>query len=628
MLRRGLGVLALVATAVSVQAQEPPRADGWVVLSIGEYRELRARAFPPAPDSPSPPVDSVISRIDYDLRVGASVVTGEARLTVDVLKRGWVSLQVPHGFIVRGARVDGRPTTIVAGPPPRVLLSQPGRTIIALDVVVPVTSSAGVESMNLPPSPAAMSSVRLTVPRASVELTPSGGLVIDQQQTPTESRWIVQGAPGRPLAFSWRRRLEDRRAGLPVRSRASVHQMISLGEEASIITANVGAEILQGAAQQIVVTVPESVTVNNVSGPAVADWAHQGSSLTIMFLEPVTEKTSVTIAAESRLPRDGTIGLPILRVPAAERETGGLAVDVVGPGEITERGVTGVRRSDPSMLANIAAGRETASMVAFEFLPLGNDRTRSLTLDVVRFTSRAMLIANVEEARYDAVIGEDGKALIRGRYAVRNNQRSFLAVTLPPGAVVWSAALAGQPVRPGTHASGALLLPLRKSRTGEDAAAFAVEVIYVQRLDAFNEKGNVRIALPAIDLPVSRTGLTLHHSRRYRLEVQPGQFREEVDSGPATAALRHADPDTFGVPPPPPPPAQFAPPSGAAGGGRGMVPFGGLSTVRDGARVAAGVLPVRVAMPEFGKSLFAAAELTPENLAPTVDIVYRRTSDR
>ena len=641
MLRRGLVVLALLMTAGSVHAQEPVRTDGWVMLSIGEYRDLRARAFPPAPDPPPPPVDSVISRIDYNLRVGTSVVTGEARLAVDVLKRGWVSLVIPQGFIVRGARVDGRPTTIASGPPPRILLSQPGRATIALDIVVPVMSSGGVESMNLPPAPAAMASVRLTVPRASVELTPSGGLLIDQEQTPTESRWIVHGAPGRPLSFSWRRRLEDRRAGLPLRSRASVHQMVALGEEASMITANINAEILQGAAQQIVVAVPESVTVNNVSGPAVADWVQQGSSLTISFLEAVTAATGVTIAAESRLPRDGTIAVPIFRVPAAERETGGIAVDVVGPGEITERGVTGVRRTDVSMLATVVAGRETNSMVAFEFLPLGTDRTRSLTLDVARFTARAMLIANVEEARYDAVVGEDGKALVRGRYAVRNNQRSFLAVMLPADAVVWSAALEGQPVRPGTHASGALLLPLRKSRTGEDAAPFAVEVTYVQRLGSLSEKGAVRIPLPAVDLPVSRTGLTLHHSPRYRMEVQPGQFREEVDPGPATAALRIADAflaarssTTLPAPPPPPPPAAPSSDRGGAGGGgavnaaKELAPFGGLSTVRDGARVAAGVLPVRVGMPQFGKALFAAAELTPENLAPAIDILYRRTTDR
>ena len=54
----------------------------------------------------------------------------------------------------------------------------------------------------LSPRGAPVQSVRLTVPRASVELTPSGGLVIDQEQTPTESRWIVHGAPGRPLSFS------------------------------------------------------------------------------------------------------------------------------------------------------------------------------------------------------------------------------------------------------------------------------------------------------------------------------------------------------------------------------------------------------------------------------------------
>jgi hypothetical protein len=634
MLRRGLVVLALVMTAGSVHAQEPSRTDGWVVLSIAEYRDLRARAFPPAPDPPQPPVDSVISRIDYDLRVGASVVIGEARLAVDVLKRGWVSLQVPPGFIVRGARVDGRPTTIASGPPPRILLSQPGRTTIALDIVVPVMSSGGVESMNLPPAPAAMSSVRLTVPRASVELTPSGGLLIDQEQTPTESRWIVHGAPGRPLSFAWRRRLEDRRAGLPLRSRASVHQMVALGEEASIITANVGAEILQGAAQQIVVSVPESVTVNNVSGPAVADWVHQGGALTISFLEPVTTATGLTIAAESRLPRDGTIAVPIFRVPAAERETGGIAVDVVGPGELTERGVTGVRRTDVSMLANVVAGRETNSLVAFEFLPLGTDRTRSLTLEVARFTARAMLIANVEEARYDAVVGEDGKALVRGRYAVRNNQRSFLAVTLPPDAVVWSAALEGQPVRPGMHASGALLLPLRKSRTGEDATAFAVEVTYVQRLGSLGEKGAVRIPLPAVDLPVSRTGLTLHHSPRYRLEVQPGQFREESDPGPATVALRNADAVMAGVaslPAPPAPPAAAAASSdraGAVAGGAAGVAKEIVATTREGARVAAGVLPVRVGLPQFGRALFAAAELTPENLAPAIDILYRRNADR
>ena len=39
--------------------------------------------------------------------------------------------------------------------------------------------------------------------------------------------------------------------------------------------------------------------------------------------------------------------------------------------------------------------------------------------------------------------------LVRARYAVRNNQRAFLALKLPAQSVLWSAALAGRPVRPG-----------------------------------------------------------------------------------------------------------------------------------------------------------------------------------
>ena len=66
-------------------AQDLPRADGWVVLSIDDYRALRARAFASTPDPP-PPVDAALTRVDYDLRLAGDTVTGEARLTIDVLE--------------------------------------------------------------------------------------------------------------------------------------------------------------------------------------------------------------------------------------------------------------------------------------------------------------------------------------------------------------------------------------------------------------------------------------------------------------------------------------------------------------------------------------------------------------
>ena len=147
-------VFTAILAASAASAQDAGRGDGWVVLSIEDYRALRARAFPSLPDPAPPPVDAALTRVDYDLRVTAAgdAAAGQARLTIDVLKQGWVGVQMPAGLFVRDARIEGRPTALVEGNPSRVLISRPGRSTVTLEVVVPVTSQGGAESMAVPPS--------------------------------------------------------------------------------------------------------------------------------------------------------------------------------------------------------------------------------------------------------------------------------------------------------------------------------------------------------------------------------------------------------------------------------------------------------------------------------------------
>jgi len=115
MIRATLVCAALVCGAfASVRAQEPSRADGWVVIAIDEYRALRLKAYPPDRPPDPPPVDATITRVEYDLRAGDQLVAGEVRLTVDVLKEGWIRVEVPSGLLVRASRLDGRPVSISA----------------------------------------------------------------------------------------------------------------------------------------------------------------------------------------------------------------------------------------------------------------------------------------------------------------------------------------------------------------------------------------------------------------------------------------------------------------------------------------------------------------------------------
>src|SRR5262249_15500076 len=158
--------------------------------------------------------------------------------------------------------------------------------------------------------------------------------------------------------------------------------------------------------------------------------------------------------------------------------SGGVAVEVLGAGEIVDVKSKGLDRAEASELGQIVSGRQSPSLMAFRLSPGADGAPRVLSVKVARYEQQAVLTANVEEARYQVLAASDGKLLVEARYAIRNNQRSFVKIALPQGAVVWSALLAGKPTKPGQAPDGGLLFPLEKARAGEDAAPFALEVLY------------------------------------------------------------------------------------------------------------------------------------------------------
>src|SRR6266581_4274443 len=92
---------------------ESSHTAGWVVIPVEEYRVLRAKAYPVEHDPEPPPLDATLTRVDYDLHVDGDLAAGRASLTVDVLKDGWVRVPVPAGLLVREARIDGKPVSLV-----------------------------------------------------------------------------------------------------------------------------------------------------------------------------------------------------------------------------------------------------------------------------------------------------------------------------------------------------------------------------------------------------------------------------------------------------------------------------------------------------------------------------------
>jgi hypothetical protein len=381
-------------------------------------------------------------------------------------------------------------------------------------------------------------------------------------------------------------------------------------------------EVVQGLAQQAVVQLPPQFNVNQVNGAMVADWDVSNRELKVSFIEPVASTARFTVTGELHRPRAGQLDVPLIRLPSAERETGGVAIEVLGAGEIKERKATGLEEAEAGELGQLIASRPSPSLIAFRMLPAEGQAPRTLSLNVARYTPQAVLAANVDEAEYNALIAADGKMLVQSRFAVRNNQRNFLKLNLPPTAVLWSAMVAGRPIRPGRGADGSLLLPLEKSRSGEEAPAFVVEISYLDRAPSWADKGRTRLSLVSVDLPISKSRLLVHHPPLFRLSAVPGlsgSFRMTPFVEAESEALRshpHSYPSSYPSPRPDDSTSDIT-----------QKLVSQLPVAKQSARPARN-LPLRFAFPHFGPSIFLVSELTSENQVPTIELDFSRDRKR
>jgi hypothetical protein len=391
--------------------------------------------------------------------------------------------------------------------------------------------------------------------------------------------------------------------------RGSLTQLFGLGEDSTSLNAEVEIEVVQGSARQVKIAVPDSVVINQVPGATVADWDVKAGELVVSFLEPVEQSVKFAIAGETRLAREGAISVPLLRLLETERDTGGAAVEVIGAGEIKNAKLQGLESVDAAELGPMVAGRESPSLAAFRWRTVAP--VHALDIEVARYTQQAVLTANIEEARYRVLMTADGKTLVEARYAVRNNQRNFVRITLPPGTAVWSSSLGGRPVRPGQAPDGSLLFPLAKTRAGDEAPLFPIEIVYLGRGIEWSAKGRSTLALPVLDLPVSRTGLVLYYPPLFHVTPATGPFHAQTYERPESAVWSAAAPLETG-------------PASTQNTNAATQALVDRYRNRSNMRRAAEPLPTRLEFPAIGPTLYLVSELTGESKGPVIDLDYQK----
>jgi hypothetical protein len=189
--------------------------------------------------------------------------------------------------------------------------------------------------------------------------------------------------------------------------------------------------------------------------------------------------------------------------------------------------------------------------------------------------------------------------------------------------VLWSASVAGRPIRPGRAPDGSLLLPLEKTRSGGDAPAFSVEVSYLDRATPRTDKGRARVSLVTDDLPISKTHLLHHHPTQYRETPAArlyGSFRLATYSPPESSALRDAPTASSTE-------QQRAESEISSEQSEAKQLVAKVRETKHSGRPMRN-LPLRVVFPHFGPSIFLVSELTGENQTPAIEFDFQRDGKR
>ena len=314
--------------------------------------------------------------------------------------------------------------------------------------------------------------------------------------------------------------------------RAEVVNLISVTETLVSGRALVRLDIANAPVKEFRLKIPLTVTNVDISGANIRRRDQTGEVWRVELQNKLRGQHTFMVTWEQ--PRvaktNAPVDVPAVEAVGVERETGSVAILAKPPLQVMEKAKSGELlvadpRELPEWAAAYASGAKGEQVVlAWRYLRPG----WKLAVTPQRFAEAAVLQALVDSARLTTVVADDGQMMTEVSLSVRNNGRQFLEVELPPGAMVWSAFVAGTPVRP-TKQGGKLLLPLEQNARD---TAMAVEFTYVAADKFPKRKGNVAFASPKLDVPLKNARWELLLPPDYEYTDFAGTMGRDLSGAP------------------------------------------------------------------------------------------------
>jgi hypothetical protein len=504
---------------------------GNVTLTLDEYNKLVERAAKP-PKKPDPaPLPYSIKHADLKLRVENNGVMGSIELEGEVFHKGISKVPLTNGMTILDARQNGKGIPLIQENGAHVALLPTGDFSISLDTGLPVRIDAGRASFSLPAPVAGSVQMSLLIPGEHTLANINPGVITSRKSENGHTAIEATLVPGQPASIWWAtREVVAPVAPREVRFLADSKTLVSVSEAEMRIAVLADITMVQGETSSFRVQIPDGFEVTGVTGPTLDSAETQPRVIKVhpagttepdrpyIFLKvsnPGLRNHQFLISMERSI-NDTKADAPFVSFIGAQRETGEVLVEGAGTMEITATEGGGLKRMDVKeanpYLRSLA---HFPPQAAFRYHRQASE-VPTLALNWVRFPDGSVLAAVAESAEVTTMVTSEGKSLTEVRLTLKNQAQPFLKVSLPAGATILSAEVAGERVKPVQGADGNRVPLLRPGFRPN--GSYTVSFVFMHSGTPFAKKGGADLSLPSMDIPISLLNWEVFLPERYKVK--------------------------------------------------------------------------------------------------------------
>jgi hypothetical protein len=523
-------MLAMAGENISL----PLPTTGNVTLTLAEYNRLVELAAKSGKKHDTPPMPYAIKRAEMKLHVANQTVLGTVQLDGEVFSKGAAKVPLTSGLTILNARQEGKSLPLEQeGSTSTAILPGASEFSVALETGMQLAIEAGRASFSLPVPAAGSVRLSLVIPGDHNIARISPGLITSRSTEKGQTTLEATLVPGQPATIWWA--TGDVQVPVvkhEVRFLSDVKTLVTVNDEELRIAVLADITVVQGDPAQFALDVPAGYEVTGVAGSTVDSSEIENEKLTVLLNSSTPRSHEFLISMER--PVNGTkADAPFLSFKDAQRETGEVLVEGTGAMELTATEAGGLKRMDLKE-ANpyLRSLSRFPLQAAFRYHRQPTENP-TLALEWTRFPDSNVLAAVAEHAVVTTLVTVEGRTLTEVKLTVKNQAQPFLKVTLPAGATIVSADVAGEKVKPVQGPDGNRVPLLR---TGfRPNGPYEVSFVFMHSGTPFAKKGGSELALPSMDIPISLLEWELFLPEQYKVKDFGGDAIAEANlSAPLT----------------------------------------------------------------------------------------------